>query len=240
LKKQLKVLFGAALTASFAVDPAWAQQSTSPQTDAYNPVISPADFVPGVNHKYFTLKPGKKFSYQKSDGSEQVEIVITRDTKTVMGVSTIVVREIERKGEVVEEDSRNWFAQDKQGNVWYFGEAVEKNVGGKLTKAADSWEAGVDGSKPGMIMVANPKVGDTYHQEYYKGHAEDMGTVVALGRKVATPAGTFDDCVQIKDWSNLETSSEYKYFCSGIGFMVMEESTRPGGARLELVRISDE
>jgi hypothetical protein len=162
---------GAALTALCAIDSSWAQQPMPAAAEPYDPVINPADFVSEVTNRYFALKPGTKFTYRNSSGTEQVEIVVTREKKTVMGVTAIVVREIERKGGAVKEDSRNWFAQDKQGTVWYFGEAVEKNRDGKLTKSEDSWEAGVDGSKPGVMMLASPKVGDTYRQEYYKGHA---------------------------------------------------------------------
>ena len=156
--------------------------------------------------------------------------MVTRETKTIMGVTTTVVREIERKRGVLREDARNWFAQDKRGNVWYFGEEVDNyTADGKLKDHGGSWEAGVKEAKPGIIMPATPKVGDTYRQEYLQGQAEDMGTVVALDQKVTVAAGTFDDCLQIKDWSKIETSSEFKYYCPTVGFLVLEESTTPRG-----------
>jgi hypothetical protein len=240
LKQQLMfAALGAALAALPGVDSSWAQQPAD--SEAYNPTINPADFVGEVTNKYFALKPGTKFTYRNRTGTEQVEIVVTRETKTVMGVTTIVVREIEHKRGVLREDARNWFAQDKRGNVWYFGEEVDNyTADGKLKDHGGSWEAGVKEAKPGIIMPATPKVGDTYRQEYLQGQAEDMGTVVALDQKVTIAAGTFDDCLQIKDWSKIETSSEFKYYCPTVGFLVLEESTTPGGGRLELVSISNE
>jgi hypothetical protein len=152
-----------------------------------------------------------------------------------MGVTAPVVRDREWLNGVLEEDTRDWYAQDKAGNVWYLGEAVDNFRDGKLADHAGSWESAVDGGKPGIIMLKDPKVGDTYRQEFLPGKAEDMGTVVAVGTKVSVPYGTFDDCVQIKDWSRIETDEEYKYFCAGVGFMVLEEE---GSERLELTGVA--
>jgi hypothetical protein len=241
LKTHLMVAaVGTALTALLGMHSSWAQRPTPAETEAYDPVINPADFVSGVTHKYFTLKPGTKFTYQNRAGTERVEIAVTRETKTVMGVTTIVVRFAEWERGVLKENTSDWYAQDKQGNVWYFGEAVENYANGKLVDDKGSWQAGVDGAKPGIIMPANPKVGDTYRQEYYKGRAEDMGTVVALDKKVTVRADTFDNCLQIKDWSMIETSTDFKYYCPAVGFMVLEEATTPGGGRMELVSVSTE
>jgi hypothetical protein len=218
----------------------WTQSSMTAETAEYSPVINPADFVGEINNKYFTLKSGKKFVYRNSAGTERIEIVVTRETRKIMGVATVVVRATEWKNGVLKEDTRDWYAQDKDGNVWYFGEAVDNYANGKLSNHAGSWEAGVDGAKPGIIMLARPKVGETYRQEYYKGRAEDMGTIVALDKKITTPAGTFDKCLQIRDWSKIEWAREHKYYCPAVGFLVLEESTWPFGGKMELVNISDE
>jgi hypothetical protein len=237
-KLSIFAAIGSALIALLGAHPSWAQRSTPAETAAYDPVINPADFVDEITNKYFTLKPGKKFTYRNSAGTERIEIVVTRETKKIMGVTATVVRATEWRSGVLKEDTRDWYAQDKEGNVWYFGEAVDNYVNGKLNDHAGSWEAGVDGAKPGIIMLARPKVGETYRQEYYKGQAEDMGTVVALNKKVRTPAGAFDNCLQIRDWSRIETASEYKYYCPAVGFLVLEESTTPGGGKVELVATS--
>ncbi len=223
--------------ALFWIHSYWPQKSIATE---YNPGINPADFVGEIDNKYFALKPGKKFTYKNSAGTERTEIVVTRETKKIMGVTTIVVRATEWKNGVLKEDTRDWYAQDKNGNVWYFGEAVDNFENGKLKDHAGSWEAGVDGAKPGIIMLARPKVGETYREEYYAGRAEDMGTIMALDKKVTTPAGIFDNCLKLKSWSQIERGSGYKYYCPAAGFLVLEESTWLFGEKVELVGISDE
>jgi hypothetical protein len=104
---------------------------------------------------------------------------------------------------------------------------------------AGSWEAGVDGAKPGIIMKANPRVGDTYRQEYYQGRAEDMGTIVATDKKITVSYGTLENCLQIRDWSMIEPDNEYKYYCPAIGFLALEEAVG-GGPQAELVSVSPE
>ncbi|MGH6815204.1 MAG: hypothetical protein ACREC6_05840 [Hyphomicrobiaceae bacterium] len=217
-------------------------------TDAeYNPSINPQDFVPHVAHKYFTLKPGTKFIYEKKTlwNTERIEVVVTKETKQVMGVATTVVWDrVWQDGKLIE-DTKDWYAQDKDGNVWYFGEAVNNYRNEKLKDHAGSWEAGVNGAKPGLIMPKDFKVGDTYRQEYAKGVAEDMGTVVAVSKKITVPYGSFDDCVQIQDWSKIErTANEHKYYCSGVGFAVLEESAWFGmgllAGKTELIGVTTE
>ena len=217
-----------------------AQSPKVEEAAQYNPVINPEDFVPQVNNKFFTLRPGMKFTYKSKtwQGEELVEEWVTNDTKKVMGVTTTVVRVREWLNGKLKEDSRDWYAQDKEGNVWYFGEEVDHYQDGKLTGHSGSWEAGVDGAKPGIIMPKDPKVGDTYRQEYYEGEAEDMGTVLALGKTVTVPTGTYDDCLQTKDWSRISPAIDYKYYCPAVGYMVLEETAAPGRQRVELVGIS--
>jgi hypothetical protein len=151
-----------------------------------------------------------------------------------MGVTTLVVRTREWLDNRLIEDTRNWLAQDQDGNVWHFGEAV-RNYQDRAFDAG-SWKAGVDGAKPGILMLNDPKVGDTYRQEYYPGKAEDMGTVVAVGTRLTLPKGaSFENCVQIRDWSRIKKGSEDKYHCVGIGLMVLEKS---GDEQLKLVGFS--
>jgi hypothetical protein len=235
-RRFILVVLAASLAAVFAFN-FWSRSSVSAE---YNPVINPADFVAEVTNPYFTLKPGRKFVFNNNAGTERVEITVTKETKKIMGVTTVVVRATEWKNGVLKEDTRDWYAQDRTGNVWYFGEAVDNYADGKISNHAGSWEAGVDNAKPGIIMMAKPKVGESYRQEYYKGKAEDMGTIVAVDKNVTTPAGSFDGCLQIRDWSTIETASEYKYYCPKVGFLVQEESTMPMGGKTVLVAVSDE
>jgi hypothetical protein len=231
------------LASAFAlmISPAAGQEPPRPPAveagASYNPVINPAEFTHVITNKYYPLRPGMKAIYEEKSeqGRKRVEIEITGETKKVMGVTALVVRDREWLNEELHEETRDWVAQDKEGNVWYFGEAVGNYEDGKLVSDDGSWEAGVDGAKPGILMLANPKVGDTYRQEYYPGKAEDMGTVVAVGKKVVVPQGVFEDCVQIRDWSRIkEGDTEHKYYCAGAGMVLEEEESH----RLELITLS--
>jgi hypothetical protein len=238
-KRSRYVAISAALTACVGGGPSWAQSPAMAALAAYDPVINPEDFVPRVDNKYFTLKPGSKFTYEDKRGFERIEISVTNETKKVMGVATTVLRVREWKNGVLWEDTYDWYAQDKAGNVWYFGEAVDNYRFGKVAHHAGSWEAGVDGAKPGIIMRADPRVGETYRQEYYRWRAEDMGTVVATDKTVTVPHGTFENCLQIEDWSLIERGREYKYYCPAIGFLVREEKI--GGAiEADLVGVANQ
>ena len=121
---------------------------------AYDPVIKPEEFVAGVSNPFHTLVPGRTFVYEKISGTttERVEVVVTHDTKVTMGVTCMVVTDTATvDGEVVE-DTLDWYAQDKTGNVWYFGELSKQYQNGEIFSLEGSWEAGVDGAKPGIVM----------------------------------------------------------------------------------------
>ena len=204
----------------------------------YNISIDPGKFVSAVTNRYFTLKTGTKFTYenQTDEGLERIEVVVTSEVKTVMGVAVTVVRDRVWLDDVLVEDTRDWYAQDKDGNVWYFGEQVDNYEDGVLKDNSGSWEAGVDGALPGIIMKADPKLGDSYRQEYFKGQAEDMADVVALDKEVSVPYGSYTNCLQTRDWSRIETTlNEYKYYCSEVGFVVLEEAVSGGGEKVRLV-----
>ena len=210
-----------------------------PQKEEYDPKIDPKNFVSKIDNRFFALVPGKKFIYEgKSEkGTERIEFYVTRKTKEVMGVTTTVIWDrVWLEGELIE-DTKDWFAQDKVGNVWYFGEDSKEYEKGKVVSTKGSWEAGVNGAKPGIVMLANPKVGDTYRQEYYKGEAEDMGDVVALGEAVTVTYGSFKNCLKTRDWSKIDKSlNEYKYYSPEVGFLVLEESV-DGKEKVELIGV---
>jgi hypothetical protein len=220
-----------------ACDEAPVRAETAGGSDGYTATIVPSDFLPRVTNKYFSLEPGTKYIFRDRAGKERIEVAITDERKDIMGVATTVVRVREWKHNTLVEETRDWYAQDKAGTVWYFGEAVDNYNDGKLANHKGSWEAGVDGAMPGIIMLGNPRVGQTYRQEYYKGKAEDMGTVVALDAAVSAPFGKFENCLQIRDWSRIEQGNEYKYYCPTVGFLTVEESVG-GGARIELVEMT--
>jgi hypothetical protein len=207
----------------------------------YNPEIDPADFVTAIDNPYMPLRPGSRWHYEgTSDGAQQTtDIVVTRKRNLVMGVSTIVVRDTVREEGSVIEDTYDWFAQDTTGNVWYFGEAVKDYENGKVVSTAGSWEAGVDGALPGIVMPAEPRVGDAYRQEYYAGEAEDMMKIVAVDGTARVPAGAYDgDVVVTHDWNPLEPDViEEKSYARGVG-RVVEKKIAGGNDQSRLVRFT--
>jgi hypothetical protein len=208
--------------------------------EAYNPEINPADFSTEITNPYLTLPVGKVLVYEgeTEDGLERIEITITDEKKIVMGVETIVYWDRAWiDGELVE-DTKDWLAQDKDGNVWYFGEDVNNYVRGKLHDHDGAWEAGVDGALPGIWVKGNPQVGDTYRQEYYAGEAEDMVDVVAVNQTVTTRLGTFTGCLKTYDYTPLDPESrEHKYYCPEVGGVVLIENLEDD-ENVELVEVS--
>jgi hypothetical protein len=210
----------------------------------YNPDINPANFAGSIDNPYLTLTPGRVWLYegQNEDGeTERVEIAVTADTKAILGVNTTVVREREWvNGELVE-DTFDWFAQDKEGNVWYFGEESKEIEDGEVVSTKGSWEAGVDGAKPGILMKANPRTGDTYRQEFLKGEAEDMGRVLSTDETVGIRLGSYENCVQIQDWSPLEPKViEHKFYCKAVGNLVLERKVAGESGEMELIEMRSE
>jgi hypothetical protein len=206
----------------------------------YAPNIDPADFVSEIDNKYFPLKPGTTFVYEgkSAEGTEHIEVTVTHETKQIMGVPCIVVRDRDRIDGKLAEDTFDWYAQDKEGNVWYFGEDTKEYENGKVVSTEGSWEAGVDGARPGIIMPADPKAGETYRQEYYKGEAEDMAKVLSLDESATVAYGSLDHLLMTKDWNPLEPAAgvSHKYYAPGVG-KVLEVYVKGPSERLELVDI---
>src|SRR3989344_8658172 len=212
-----------------------------PKADSlnYDPVINPSDFVSKVDNKYFSLEPGKTLVYEGVEDGEPVrqEVTVTNEAKEILGVKVVVVRDKVFIDSELAEDTKDWYAQDKDGNVWYFGEDTAEYDEGKVVSRAGSWEAGVKGAKPGVIMTVDPKVGDSWRQEYFKGEAEDAAEVLSVNETVKVKAGTFKNCVKTKDWNALEPNiSENKYYCAGN--VVLSVGVQGSSDKVELVTSS--
>ncbi len=192
---------------------------------AYAPHIDPADFQTTVDNPFFPLVPGTIWKYVEHEGGtiRENEVTVTSHTRTVMGVTCIVVHDVERANGVVKEDTDDWYAQDRKGNVWCFGEDTKESLARGRMTTEGSWEAGIGRSQPGIIMLANPAPGAPYRQEYGPGHAEDMGQVVAVGDSVKVPFGSFTGCVRTREWSRLEPGTALKWYARGVG-LVRERS----------------
>jgi hypothetical protein len=206
----------------------------------YTPVIEPANFTTSITNRYYPLVPGTTLFYEEAVDGEllQDEVTVTFDTKVIMGVTCVVVRDVvtSEDGAVVE-DTLDWYAQDSEGNVWYFGEDTKEYEDGKVKSTAGSWEAGVDGAQPGIVMEASPQVGDEYRQEYYAGEAEDMARVLAVNLTRTVTAGSYTEVVQTEDFTPLDPDIvEHKYYAPGVGF-IYSELVEGGSEQAQLVRI---
>lgn len=205
----------------------------------YAPKIDPADFSTTIDNPYLPLKPGTRMVYEGStpEGQQRTVVEVTHDTKKIMGVNTITVHDIVTLNGKPSEDTLDWYAQDRNGNVWYFGEATKKTDGG-TGSTKGSFEAGVNGALPGIIMQGHPKVGDAYRQEYYKGVAEDRAEVLSTTESATVRAGSFQDLVMTKDYNPLDPTAaiEHKYFARGVGQILVVHVTGPA-ERIELVKV---
>jgi hypothetical protein len=203
----------------------------------YQVAVEPADFVTGIDNPMLPFTPGSTWVYESVGGEEveRIEVVVLQETRDVMGVVSTVVRDtVTVDGELVE-DTYDWYAQDTDGNVWYMGEETAEYENGEVISTAGAWEAGVDGALPGIVMLADPSVGDAYRQEYYPGEAEDMAEVVRVGVAEELADGSFEDLIVIEEWTPIEPDViEEKSYAAGVG-VVLEEVIEGGSGRIELV-----
>jgi hypothetical protein len=203
----------------------------------YQPEIDPEMFVATIDNPYLPLTPGSQWVYEgTSDGeSERIEVTVLDEKREVMGIMATVVRDVVSVDDEVVEDTLDWYAQDMSGNVWYLGEEVRDYEGGVLVGTGGSWEAGVDGALPGIVMPATPVVGDAFRQEFYPGEAEDMFEILGVGAEVTVPGGTFQQVVETEEWNPLEPEViEHKFYAPGVG-LIKEEAVAGAQGLVELV-----
>lgn len=236
--------FFIALTSGLALLFAMASIATAkPKPSPPLPDIDPANFVRKVTNTLFPLRPGTTFFYEGTeDGIPTRNVVyVTHDTKRILGVNCTVVRDRVFEDGVLVEETFDWYAQDVEGNVWYFGEdSKELDPDGNVISTEGSWQAGVDGARPGIIMRADPQVGDRYYQEFAPGVAEDQARVLSLDESACVRTGCFDNLLLTKEWTQLEPGvAEHKYYAEGIGF-ILGVMVRGGDEHTELVRITTE
>jgi hypothetical protein len=205
-----------------------------------SPPFVPSSFVSTITNPYLPRIPGTVFHYisRTPDGVETNLVTVTHQTKTILGVTATVVHDqVFLDGELTE-DTFDWEAQDGAGNVWYFGEDTKELEDGQVVSTEGSWEAGVNGAHPGIIMLAHPEPGRTYVQEDAPDVAEDRAKSLSTKAKVDVPYGQFDHCLHTLEWTLLEHGDrEHKFYCPGIG---MVEEVHPAGGHItnELVAIT--
>jgi len=191
-----------------------------------------------VTNEWFPLAPGSVYRYRGvKDGEPSREVMtVTHRTRTIDGAETIVVKDVLYLRGKLEERTRDYYTQDDDGNVWYFGEdTAELDAKGRVTTREGTWHAGVDGAKPGIFMYAHPRVGQSARQEYLKGQAEDHFAVLRRGIAVTVPFKAFRGALLTKEWTPVEPGVlDHKYYARGIG-TVLEQTVKGGNERNELV-----
>ena len=201
---------------------------------------NPGRFVSGVTNPWFPLRPGTTLVYRGvKDGKPSRDVFrVTGRTRLIAGVRcTAVDDRLYLRGRLGERTT-DWYAQDKAGNVWYFGETTaELNTQGKVTSREGSWLTGRDGAQPGILMPTHPRVGQTARQEYYKGHADDHFRVLSLSARVRTRAASSSHALLTKEWTPLEPGVvDHKLYVRGVG-TVLEQTVKGGDERNTLVSV---
>ena len=197
-------------------------------------------FSARVDNPWFPLRPGTTLIYRGvKDGKPSRDVVtVSRGSTVIDGVPSATVKDdLYLKGKL-EERTTDWYAQDSAGNVWYFGEATaELNPNGSVKNTSGSWRAGRDGARAGIYMPANPHLGQSGLQEYYRGQAEDHYRVKDLAATVRTPAASSARALLTEEWTPLEPGVlDHKLYVRGIG-TVLEQTVRGGDERNTLVSI---
>jgi hypothetical protein len=197
-----------------------------------------ADFSAKVTNAWFPLRMGSVYRYRGvKDGERSRELMtVTHRTRTIDGARTVVVSDLLYLRGKLEERTRDYYTQDPDGNVWYFGEdTAELDPNGQVKTREGSWHAGVDGAKPGIFMYARPRVSQSALQEFLQGHAEDHFQVLRRGVAVTVPFKAFGNALLTKEWTPLEPGVlDHKYYARGIG-TVLEQTVKGGDERNELV-----
>jgi hypothetical protein len=234
--------FGSVAAATGTTEPAEPAEPVIDPGDGgqYAPELDPAGFVDGIDHPYLPLAPGSRWVYEgeTDEGTERTEVEVLDERREIEGISAVVVRDTVTLDGVVIEDTDDWFAQDTEGNVWYLGEDSTSFEDGEPVSTEGSWEYGVDGALPGIVMPAAPEPGLSYRQEYYPGEAEDLGRIEEVGVARSIGLGDYDDVVITTDWNPLEPDVvEQKWYARGVG-LIYEEHTAGGDETAELVEFT--
>ena len=202
--------------------------------------LDPHNFVAEITHPYWPMPVGAKWNYSEvdADGNEQrVAVEVTDQTKQILGIAATVVHDqVTEDGQIVE-DTFDWYAQDAQGFLWYLGEDTKEYENGQVVSTEGSWEAGVDGAQPGIILPAAPAVGQAYRQEYYAGQAEDNAEILSVSEMVAVEAGTYENVLMTKETTPIEPDVvEYKFYAQGVG-VVLALAVSPDFSREQLTEV---
>ena len=195
-------------------------------------------FTAKVTNTWFPLRMGSVYRYRGvKDGKASRDVMtVTHRVRTIAGAKCVAVSDLLYLNGRLEERTTDWYTQDPNGNVWYFGErTAELDAHGRVTSTSGSWLAGVHGARPGIFMFVHPRPGLSARQEYLKGEAEDHFEVLSMKAQATVPYRHFSRAMLTKEWTPLEPGVlDHKYYARGIG-TVLEQTVKGGDERNELV-----
>jgi hypothetical protein len=206
--------------------------------------LDPENFTTKIDNLYWPMAPGTRWTYRETDqeGAElQVVVTVTKQTKQIAnGITARVVRDTVTEDGKLVEDTFDWYAQDEQGNIWYLGEDTAEFENGEIKTKSGSFEAGVDGALPGIIMPGDPQPGMRYRQEYYEDEAEDNGEILSTREMAEVPYGQFDNALLTKDTITIEPNVlEYKLYAPRVGPVLVVGVSGGPGSREELIELDN-
>lgn len=155
-----------------------------------------------------TAKPEIRKSFQI--GGQTVEALTVED------------REYDSTGNLTEV-TLDYFAQDDAGNVYYLGEDVNTYKAGKVSGHSGAWLLGKETKVPGVLLPAHPKVGDKFQSEHVPGITIEEDEVVSVSETMTVPAGTFHDCIKVKEHAS-DGATEFKLYATGVGVIAEMDS----------------
>lgn len=201
----------------------------APVRHGYEPVLNPADFVRSITNPYLPFPVGRTLTYRGiKDGVTQTDVVhVTSDSRVIEGITAVAVSDVATHDGRLLEKTTDWYAQDKQGNVWYLGERTAAYSHGHVDHSG-SWLAGVHDGEPGIVMKAHPQVPDAYRQEFLRGQAEDTAWIVNRGGSFKLPFTVVHNVVTSYEFTVLEpTVLDKKIYAPGLGIVKEEAALGP-------------
>jgi hypothetical protein len=241
MRKRFVAMAAAAIAVPIAVWAPWASSAGSGSGSPYEPLLDPANFTTTIDNPYFPLPVGRTLVYRgvKDGQTQEDRVTVTDQTKTVAeGITARVVTDVATHDGTLLEKTSDWYAQDKQGNVWYVGEDTAHYLANGKVDTSGSWEAGVHDAEPGLVMEANPQIPDAYRQEFLTGQAEDTAWVVELGGSITVPYGTLRKVLTTLEATRLEPGAyDQKIYAPAIG-IVREQALTGAPEFAELVSVS--
>ena len=239
--KLIAALAVVAAAAAVAISSPWESKARSASGSSYEPVLNPADFSTTIDNPYFPLPVGRTLVYRgvKDGQTQEDRVTVTNQTKTVAeGITARVVSDVATHDGQLLEKTSDWYAQDKQGNVWYVGEDTAAYLPSGKVDTSGSWEAGVHDAEPGIVMEANPQIPDAYRQEFLVGQAEDTAWIVDRGGSTTVPYGTLRNVLTSLEATRLEPGAyDQKVYAPGIG-IVREQALTGPAEYAELVSVT--